>query len=100
MDARRSLTVLRRWLWLMVPVGVALPVSQSLAVMATANHYLLDIVAGVAVSLLALPLAMALQRWAYPALDSALQKLPLSAPGREKPPPRAPGQKGPGHPWT
>ena len=75
-----------RWIWIAVPIGVALPVTQSLAVMATANHYLLDIAAGVVVSLMAFPVALALQRWAYPALERALRRVPAwtSWPGRAK----------------
>jgi len=75
-----------RWIWIAGPIGVALPITQSLAVVATANHYLLDIAAGVVVSLLAFPVALALQRWGYPALERAVRRVPgwSSWPGRAK----------------
>lgn len=66
-----------RWMWLAVPVAVALPVSQSLTVMVTANHYLLDILAGVAVALMAFPIAMAMQRWMYPKLGNLSKRIPM-----------------------
>lgn len=50
-------------------LGVALPVMQILAVVITANHYLLDVFAGMAVSVLGLPVAAAFQRWVYPPLS-------------------------------
>jgi hypothetical protein len=46
----------------------------------------LDLAAGVVVSLLAFPVALALQRWGYPALERALRRVPAwpSWPGRAK----------------
>jgi hypothetical protein len=46
--------------------GVALPWLQLAAVVCTANHYILDAVAGVLVCLAGLALAGAMQRWGYP----------------------------------
>lgn len=65
-----------RWMWLMVPIGVALPVMQVFAITVTANHFFLDAAAGAAVSLVGLPVAAALRRWGYPALGRAVQRLP------------------------
>ena len=79
-----------RWMWLAVPIAVFLPISQSLAVVATANHYLLDIPAGVLVSLGGFPVALAMRRWAYPALGRASALLRA----------RRAAQEGPGPPWT
>jgi hypothetical protein len=68
-----------RWMWIAVPIGVALPVTQALSVVATANHFLLDIPAGVVVSLLGFPVAIGLQRWGYPALGRLLGRRPWPA---------------------
>lgn len=46
-------------------LGALLPVSQLFAIVVTANHYILDAMAGLGVSLLGLLIAMALQRWGY-----------------------------------
>ncbi len=75
-----------RWIWVAAPIGIALPITQALAVAATANHYFLDIAAGVVVSLLGFPVALGLQRWGYPALGRVPGRLPLSVPGRTKVP--------------
>jgi hypothetical protein len=68
-----------RWMWIAIPIGVALPVTQALSVLATANHFILDIPAGVIVSLLGFPVAIGLHRWGYPALGRVLRRLPWSA---------------------
>ena len=47
-------------------LGVFLPVGQFTSILFTANHYILDAMAGLIVALLGLLIAMALQRWAYP----------------------------------
>jgi hypothetical protein len=46
-------------------LGVFLPVGQFTAILFTANHYILDAMAGLVVGLLGLLIAMALQRWGY-----------------------------------
>jgi membrane-associated phospholipid phosphatase len=48
--------------WLRV-VGLLLPVSMMLAVVATGNHFVLDVVAGVALALLGHTVALLLERW-------------------------------------
>ena len=45
-----------------VVVAVLLPLTQTVAVVVTANHYLLDVLAGVVVAALALGAALAWQR--------------------------------------
>lgn len=55
-----------RWQWPATIAGGVLPVVQSLAVVLTANHYFLDIVAGLLVSALGIPIAIGLQRSLYP----------------------------------
>jgi len=58
----------QRWLWVMAPIGVALPVLQVFSITMTANHFLLDAAAGGVAALAGLGLALALQRWVYPVL--------------------------------
>ena len=43
----------------------------------TANHFLLDAVAGGIVALLGIGVAVALQRWGYPLARESLRRLPL-----------------------
>jgi len=57
------------------PLGVALPVTQIFAIVVTANHYFLDAFAGMAVALLGLAIAAALQRWAYAPLGRLVRRL-------------------------
>jgi hypothetical protein len=64
------------WSWIAVPIGVLLPVSQILAITMTANHFLLDALAGGIVALAGLGIAAALQRWGYPFLGEQVRKLP------------------------
>jgi membrane-associated phospholipid phosphatase len=49
--------------WWLKATGVALPVLMTLTVLVTANHYLLDVLAGVAVALVALALAWWRSTW-------------------------------------
>ena len=67
------------WMWLTLPIGIFLPLSQIPAITATANHYFLDAVAGAAVALMGFPAAFAMRRWAYPPLISALERSPWPA---------------------
>lgn len=65
-----------RLAWFAVPIGVFLPVSQIFAITMTANHFLLDAVAGGIVSLAGLGVAASLQRWGYPWLAERARNLP------------------------
>jgi len=69
----------RRWMWVMVPIGIALPTLQVFAITITGNHFFLDAVAGAAVSLVAIPLAVAMSRWVYPRLGEMIFLLPWPA---------------------
>ena len=64
-------------LWTAVGIGVALPTLQVFAITMTANHFLLDAVAGGIVALLGIGVAVALQRWGYPLARESLRRLPL-----------------------
>jgi hypothetical protein len=66
----------RPWLWFAAPIGVALPVLQVFSITTTANHFLLDAVAGGIVALAGLGLAAVLQRYFYPRLEQRLRRLP------------------------
>jgi len=57
-----------RWMWVMVPIGIALPVLQVFSITMTANHFFLDAAAGGVVAMMGLGVALAVQRWVYPAL--------------------------------
>src|SRR2546422_693539 len=73
---RRQGALSRWWVWLAVAVGVALPTLQGFAITMTANHFLLDAVAGGVVALLGIGVAVALQRWVYPVAGRWLRRLP------------------------
>jgi len=66
----------RPWMWLALPIGVALPIMQVFSITVTANHFFLDAIAGALVSAVGIPLALAMRRWGYPALWAALRRLP------------------------
>lgn len=66
------------------PFGVALPVMQIFAIAVTANHYFLDAFAGMAVALVGLAIAVALQRWAYAPLGRLVRRLPWFAAAEEE----------------
>lgn len=66
------------------PVGIALPVTQILAIAVTANHYFLDAFAGMGVALLGVGIAAALQRWAYAPLGRLARRLPWVAGSEEE----------------
>ena len=51
--------------WLLRGFGLVLPFAQLASIVLTANHFILDAPAGLAVGLAGLLLAMALQRWGY-----------------------------------
>ncbi|HXG36964.1 MAG TPA: phosphatase PAP2 family protein, partial [Dehalococcoidia bacterium] len=65
-----------RWVWLLTPIGISLPVLQVFAITVTGNHFFLDAAAGAAVSLAGLPIAIALSRWAYPWLAERIRRMP------------------------
>ncbi|KKL59816.1 hypothetical protein LCGC14_2211540 [marine sediment metagenome] len=67
------------WMWLALPIGIFLPLSQIPAITATANHFFLDAAAGAVVALMGFPLALALRRWVYPPLIGALERSPWPA---------------------
>ena len=46
-------------------LGVLMPIAQLTSIVFTANHYIFDAMVGLAVALLGLLVAMALQRWGY-----------------------------------
>ena len=64
------------WMWITLPIGIFLPVSQIPAITATANHFFLDAAAGAVVAVMGFPAAFALQRWVYPRLIAALEGSP------------------------
>ncbi len=66
-----------RWLWIMAPIGVLLPLSQIFAITLTANHFLLDAAAGGAVALAGIGLALAVERWVYPWIGTQLRRSPM-----------------------
>ena len=76
----------RRWLWVAAVIGVALPVLQVFSITLTANHFLLDAVAGGVVALLGIGVAVWLQRWGYPAMTRSVRRLPLPGVRRLVPP--------------
>ena len=69
----------QRWLWIIAPIAVALPVLQVFSITMTANHFLLDAAAGGVVALTGLGLAAAAQRWVYPPLGAWARALPSPA---------------------
>ncbi len=62
--------------WLAVAIGVTLPLLQIVAITTTANHYLIDAVAGGIVALAGLGIALALRKWGYPWLVEQIRRLP------------------------
>lgn len=62
--------------WLAVVIGVGLPLLQIIAITTTANHYLVDAVAGGIVAMAGLGIALALKRWGYPWLVEQIRRLP------------------------
>lgn len=66
----------RPWMWLALPIGVALPIMQVFSITVTANHFFLDAIAGALVSAVGIPLAIAVKVWGYPALGAMLRRLP------------------------
>ena len=61
-------------------LAVLMPIGQLTAIIFTANHYILDAMAGLVVALLGLLVAMALQRWGYAAVRRLLRGASSSTP--------------------
>ena len=55
-------------------LGAFLPVGQFTSILFTANHYILDAMAGLVVALMGLLVAMALQRWGYAGLRRLVER--------------------------
>ena len=66
-----------RWLWVMAPIGVALPVLQIFSITLTANHFFLDALAGGVVAIAGIGLALAVERWVYPWIGVQLRRSPM-----------------------
>ncbi len=62
-------------------LAVFLPVAQFAAILFTANHYIIDAMAGVVVALMGLLIAMALQRWGYAGFQKLVNRLAPPVPG-------------------
>jgi peptidoglycan/LPS O-acetylase OafA/YrhL len=69
----------RPWAWIAVPIGVLLPLSQIFSITTTANHFLLDALAGGIVAMAGLAVAYTLKRWVYPWTGDQLRRLPWPA---------------------
>jgi len=63
-----------RWLWLMAPIGVFLPLSQVFSITMTANHFFLDAIAGGIVAIAGVALALIIERRAYPWIGARLRR--------------------------
>jgi len=66
-----------RWLWVMAPIGVAMPVLQIFSITLTANHFFLDALAGGLVAIAGIGLALAVERWVYPWIGVQLRRSPM-----------------------
>ncbi len=66
-----------RWLWIMAPLGVAMPVLQIFSITLTANHFFLDALAGGIVAIAGICLALAVERWVYPWIGDRLRRSPM-----------------------
>lgn len=71
-----------RWLKALALVGIALPVLQVFSITMTANHFFLDAAAGGVVAVAGIGLAIAIQRWGYPAGARLVRRLPVPGAGR------------------
>jgi len=68
-----------RWLWIMAPIGVVLPVLQVFAITLTANHFFLDALTGGLVALAGIGLALIMERNVYPWVGEQLRRSPVPA---------------------
>ncbi|MGE3857603.1 MAG: phosphatase PAP2 family protein [Dehalococcoidia bacterium] len=81
--------------WLVRAAGLGVLALQSVAVLATANHFLFDAIAGVAVSLAALGVAYWLDGTGYPSIRHTLHRRLLAQPAPDAPAPAgAPAGRG------
>ena len=55
-------------------LGISLPWLQLAAIVFTANHYIVDALAGLLVCIAGAALALAMQRWAYPAVRAEVER--------------------------
>ncbi len=62
-------------------LAVFLPIGQFAAILFTANHYIIDAMAGAVVALMGLLIAMALQRWGYAGFQRLVNRLAPPRPG-------------------
>ena len=83
----RPATGWERFRWPVRIAGIGVLALQSVAVLATANHFIFDGVVGIAVSLPALAIAYWLDRHGYPRTRSALERRLPEAPREPHPPP-------------
>jgi hypothetical protein len=81
-----------RWLWVMAPIGVAMPILQLFSITLTANHFFLDALAGGIVAIAGLALALAVERWAYPWIGDRLRRSPMRCFVAAKEDPREPAR--------
>jgi len=73
--------------WAIRALALSLPLAQFTSILFTANHYILDAMAGAGVALMGLLIAMALQRWGYPLVQRRVYRAatPNAASSREGP---------------
>jgi hypothetical protein len=55
-------------------IGLALPWLQLAAIVFTANHYIVDALVGLLVCIVGVALALAIQRWVYPAVRGGVER--------------------------
>jgi len=88
-----------RWFRLLAVVGIALPVLQVFSITMTANHFVLDAAAGGVVAVAGIGVAVALQRWGYPAAALLLRQLPVPGAQRLALPEEAVAERAEVAPW-
>jgi hypothetical protein len=65
-----------RWVWVALPIAIALPLSQVFSITLTANHFFLDAVAGGVVALAGVAVAVLLSRLIYPWAGEQMRRIP------------------------
>jgi PAP2 superfamily len=88
-----------RWFRVLALMGIALPVLQVFSITMTANHFLLDAAAGGVVAVAGIGVAIALQRWGYPAGARLVRRLPVPGAGRLALPEEALPERAEVAPW-
>ena len=71
-----------RNVWLRA-LGLSWPVLQLLSIVFTANHYILDAMAGLVVALMGLLIAIALQEWGYAAVRRLVERVAVAEHARD-----------------